>query len=264
MHDPISRYLGPVPPDKAAITVQQLLTHTAGLVDALGGDYEPLTRRQLVADALASPLRSPPGSAYHYSNVGYSLLAAIVQEASGMGYERFLARHLFAPAGMTQTGLRAAALAAGRRRGGVRRPRPRAGPAVRPPVGGERAVVEPARQRRHALDRPRPGQVAPRAPARRPCLDRRAQRELFRPRVREEPGGDSRYGYGWVLLDTVLGRVAWHNGGNGWSYGELARVLGTGTMVFWVTNRSRSDAAGWHIDRLGLTAGVLLRLAGRL
>ena len=40
VHDPIGDWLGPVPPDKAAITVQQLLTHTSGLVDSLGGDYD--------------------------------------------------------------------------------------------------------------------------------------------------------------------------------------------------------------------------------
>ena len=49
-------------------------------------------------------LGSPPGARYRYSNVGYSLLAAIVERASGMRYEAFLARHLFTPAGMTQTG----------------------------------------------------------------------------------------------------------------------------------------------------------------
>jgi CubicO group peptidase (beta-lactamase class C family) len=54
--------------------------------------------------ALESKLRSPPGSEYRYSNLGYSLLAAIVERASGMGYEQFLARPLFAPAGMTHTG----------------------------------------------------------------------------------------------------------------------------------------------------------------
>ena len=93
-------------------------------------------------------------------------------------------------------------------------------------------------------------------------LDRRAQRELFRPRVPEQPGGDSWYGYGWVLLDTAVGPVAWHNGGNGWSYAELTRVLGKGLMVFWVTNQARSTAGGWNLERLGtrLTAGVVRRL----
>ena len=258
VHDPIGRYLGPVPPDKAGITVQQLLTHTAGLVDALGGDYEPLTRRQLVADALASPLRSAPGSAYHYSNVGYSLLAAIVQEAAGMGYERFLASHLFAPAGMTQTGYvlprwRRSDVAVEYDARGRAQGRPFDHPwAASGPwwnLRGNGGMLSTARDlvRWH------------RALQHATVLDRQAQRELFRPRVREEPGGDSRYGYGWVLLETVLGRVAWHNGGNGWSYGEVARVLGEGTMVFWVTNRVRNDEAGWNLSRLGnaVTSGVL-------
>ena len=104
VHQPISDWLGPVPADKAGITVQQLHTHTAGLVDALGDDYQPLTHRQLVTRALASPLRAAPGTSYHYSNVGYSLLAVIIERASGTSYERFLARHLFRPAHMTQTG----------------------------------------------------------------------------------------------------------------------------------------------------------------
>jgi len=67
-----------------------------------------------------------------------------------------------------------------------------------------------------------------------------------------------------VLLDTSLGPVAWHNGGNGWSYAELTRVLGRGVMVFWVTNRVRSSAGGWDLERLGshLTGGVVLRLIG--
>ena len=250
VHDRVSRFLGPVPPDKAAITVQQLLTHTAGLVDALGGDYEPLTRRQLVADAMATPLRSAPGSSYHYSNVGYSLLAAVVQEASGMGYERFLAKHLFEPAGMTQTGYvlpqwRRADVAVEYDARGRAQGRPFDHPwAAGGPwwnLRGNGGMLSTARDlvRWH------------RALQHATVLDRRAQRELFRPRVREEPGGDSRYGYGWVLLETALGRVAWHNGGNGWSYGELARVLGTGTMVFWVTNRVRSDAAGWNLESAG-------------
>jgi len=263
VHDPIGRWLGPVPPDKAGITVQQLLTHTAGLVDALGDDYEPLTRSRLVEEAMTTPLRTAPGSAYHYSNLGYSLLAAIVQEASGMGYERFLATHLFAAAGMTRTGYvlprwRRADVAVEYDARGRAQGRPFDHPwAAGGPwwnLRGNGGMLSTARDlvRWH------------RALQHATVLDRGTQRELFRPRVREEPGGGSYYGYGWVLLETELGPVAWHNGGNGWSYGEVARVLGKGTMVFWVTNRSRNDAAGWRMERLGLTSGALLRLAGPL
>jgi CubicO group peptidase (beta-lactamase class C family) len=261
VHQPISDWVGPVPADKSAITVQQLLTHSSGLVDSLGDDYQPLTRRQLVRRALASPLRSTPGTTYHYSNVGYSLLAVIIERASGTGYERFLARHLFRPAHMTQTGYtlpqwRRSDVAVEYDASGKPQGRPMDHPwAASGPwwnLRGNGGLLSTARDlarwHRALLDHR--------------VLGRRAQRELFRPRVPEQPSGSSWYGYGWVLFDTPVGEVAWHNGGNGWSYAELTRVLGKGLMVFWVTNRVRS-AGAWDLERTGnrLTAGVVRRLA---
>src|SRR5918993_2147428 len=46
--DPISKFVGPVPDDKRAITLHHLLTHTAGLTEQLGGDYEALSRREML------------------------------------------------------------------------------------------------------------------------------------------------------------------------------------------------------------------------
>ena len=262
--DPIGRYLGPVPADKRAITVQQLLTHTSGLVEALGGDYERLSRRGMVARALASRLRSAPGAEHRYSNVGYSLLAAIVEQASGMGYERFLATHLFAPAGMTQTGYvlprwkrtRVAVEydAHGRPHG---RPfdHPWAADGPYWNLRGNGGMLSTARDMARWHRALQGGRI----------LDARAKRELLAPRVREEPGGDAFYGYGWVVQRTAAGKVVWHNGGNAWSYGELTRLPGDGTMVFWVTNRSRDAAARWSFERIGpkLTRGVVRAVSGR-
>src|SRR3712207_7537688 len=45
----------------------------------------------------------------------------------------------------------------------------------------------------------------------------------FKPHVPEEEGGDSYYGYGWVVSPADEGRILWHDGGNGWSLGVLAR-----------------------------------------
>jgi CubicO group peptidase (beta-lactamase class C family) len=93
-------------------------------------------------------------------------------------------------------------------------------------------------------------------------LGKRAKLKLFKPHVREEPGGPTHYGYGWVITQPRrLGRVAWHNGGNNWSYGEVTRLLRPGVMVFWVTNRYRSTAGRWDFSRLGprLTEGVARR-----
>ncbi|MYU65761.1 serine hydrolase, partial [Streptomyces sp. SID69] len=79
--DRIDRYLGPVPEDKRGITLHQLLTHTAGLPEGLGDDYEPVSRAEMLDEAMKARLRSVPGEEFHYSNVGYSLLAAVVEEA---------------------------------------------------------------------------------------------------------------------------------------------------------------------------------------
>lgn len=105
--DPIGAYFDSLPPDKAAITIEQLLTHTAGLkrngLD--GGDLNlAATRDSVLADAVASDLQAPPGSRYSYSNLGYTLLAMIVERASGLPYERYLEEHLLHPAGMYRTG----------------------------------------------------------------------------------------------------------------------------------------------------------------
>ncbi len=105
--DAISAYLDPVPADKAAITIEQLLTHTAGLKrnGVEGGDLNlAASRDSVLADALASPLQAPPGTRYSYSNLGYSLLAMIVERASGVPYERYLREHLLWPTGMYRTG----------------------------------------------------------------------------------------------------------------------------------------------------------------
>jgi len=257
--DPIDRYLGSVPADKGPITVQQLLTHTSGLIEGLGDDYDRLSRRGLVTGALESKLRTPPGAAYHYSNLGYSLLAAIVERASGMGYEEFLAQRLFAPAGMTRTGYvlpdwqrdRVAVEYDARGRSHGRpfdHPWAKDGPYWN--LRGNGGLLSTARDmfRWHrALEGDK-------------VLDRRAKRQLFKPRVLEEPGGDTYYGYGWVILETKYGRAGWHNGGNGWSYGELTRLLDDRVMVFWVTNRYK--ARGWNFERLGseLTGGVVERV----
>jgi CubicO group peptidase (beta-lactamase class C family) len=103
--DPISKYLPAVPADKAGITIHHLLTHTAGFAGDLGGgDEQPIERDALVARVLAAPLASGPGERFEYSNEGYSLAGAIVEIASGQGYEQYLREHVLLPAGMSNTG----------------------------------------------------------------------------------------------------------------------------------------------------------------
>ena len=68
--DPISKYLAGVPKDKDRITVHHLLTHTAGVANNFGGDYDVAPRDETVHKILAAPLESAPGERYAYSNAG--------------------------------------------------------------------------------------------------------------------------------------------------------------------------------------------------
>jgi CubicO group peptidase (beta-lactamase class C family) len=113
--DPISRFFPSAPPDKARITVQQLLEHTSGLPDIVDAaskplayapdyDYEPVSRDEMVRRAMNAKLLSAPGAKSQYSNTGYSLLGAVVEIASGEPYEQFVRETIFVPAGMSRTG----------------------------------------------------------------------------------------------------------------------------------------------------------------
>ncbi len=259
--DRIGDFLREVPADKRGITIDQLLTHTSGFVDVLGGDYEEVSRVEMEAAALGSELVTEPGAAYLYSNVGYSLLAAIVEEASGIGFEEYLACCLFEPAGMTQTGYAlpewpSSDIAVEYAADGSAHGRPNEQPwAADGPfwhLRGNGGLLSTPRDmfRWHlALE---DDQV----------LDAQSKAALFEPRVREEPGGDTRYAYGWVVQNTPVGRLVWHNGGNGLSYAEFARIPDERVMVFWVTNAYRSVEPRWNLEKRGprITEGMVRRL----
>ncbi len=104
--DRIREHLGGVPQNKVDITLHHLLTHTAGVLFSTGDDYTIAQRDETVKKILDAPLEFTPGERFHYSNAGYSLLAAIVEHVSGLSFEEFLNQELFEPAGMKFTGYR--------------------------------------------------------------------------------------------------------------------------------------------------------------
>jgi len=104
--DTLGRWLPGVPPDKAGITIKQLATHRSGLArdhPDFFARMRPGSRDSTVREILALPLESPPGSAYAYSNLDYQLLAAIVERAAGIPFQRYVRERLWARAGLEQT-----------------------------------------------------------------------------------------------------------------------------------------------------------------
>ncbi len=90
------------------ITIQNLLQHTSGLIDyeSLIPDTATIQVHDKDVLALLQATDStvfPPGSAYAYSNSGYSVLAMIVEELTSTSFPQFLEQNIFEPLGMNQT-----------------------------------------------------------------------------------------------------------------------------------------------------------------
>lgn len=105
VQDPITKYFEGVPPDKRSITLHQLLTHSSGIVDLEdAGDFDAIERQEFIRRAMEQELAFPPGEEYDYSNAGYSLLGAIIEQLSGVSYETFLRREILIPNSLYETG----------------------------------------------------------------------------------------------------------------------------------------------------------------
>jgi CubicO group peptidase (beta-lactamase class C family) len=106
--EPARRWLPSLPPAAGAVTIRQLLTHTAGLIDYEDIIPAPAAAQLHDADVLALLQTQdctyfPPGTAYRYSNGGYALLALIVERASGRSFSDFLRERIFRPLAMPGT-----------------------------------------------------------------------------------------------------------------------------------------------------------------
>lgn len=104
LSDPLSLYLEDFEPAKR-ITIRQLLRHESGVADPDWQDAfsTSLTLADLVERITAKPLLFEPGTDGRYSNAGFSLLAHVVEQASGLSYDTFLAREIVKPLGMMET-----------------------------------------------------------------------------------------------------------------------------------------------------------------
>lgn len=102
--DTLSRFFPKIPEDKKNITIAQVLAHKAGLKDAFGSDYDIVSRDWIEEKVLNTALISQPGEKRLYSNSGYSLLAVIIEKASGKSYEKFMREEVFKPAGVKKIG----------------------------------------------------------------------------------------------------------------------------------------------------------------
>jgi CubicO group peptidase (beta-lactamase class C family) len=110
LQDEIIKYLPDYPVSGQKITIENLLTHTAGIpapapeaMTKLQGEKRLVTLPEIINTFKDKPLDFVPGTKMIYSNNGYILLGAIIEKVSGISYAQYLEKNLFKPAGMNET-----------------------------------------------------------------------------------------------------------------------------------------------------------------
>lgn len=102
----VSRHLGwevrnPAFPDRP-ITLRHLLSHTSGLRDDV--DYAlPLdaTLQEALANPKAFAPAHPPGAFFKYSNLGFPVIATVMERATGERFDRLMDRLVIRPLGLS-------------------------------------------------------------------------------------------------------------------------------------------------------------------
>ena len=105
-----------VDPNLRKITVRHVLHHRGGwdrgrsgdpmfmpvrIAEALGVD-PPAGPKHIIRYMMGRPLDFVPGTKMVYSNFGYCVLGRVIEAVSGVGYEQFVRREVFAPLGITR------------------------------------------------------------------------------------------------------------------------------------------------------------------
>ena len=240
---PISFYIENTPEGKAGITVHHLLTHTAGFKRRLGDDEERISRDEFEEQAMAMPLVFGVGEKYHYSNIGYGLLASIVENVSGQDFETYLFEHLLKPAGMFSTGY----------------VRPdwstRTIPEVNRLYAGFSSPLELLENTKGDFwNLKGSGGIFSTAEdmalwhialLKEKNLSYESQQQMFTPHVKENDDGYY-YGYGWSVVPREGKEpLVWHNGMSFFGKAEYWRLPQSGLMIFVASHEG--DVEPWHI-----------------
>jgi D-alanyl-D-alanine carboxypeptidase len=110
LDDPLGKYV-PEYEVGTSVTIRQLLYQTSGIPNFTeGNDFMQVAStgqpslQAILGRISGKPLAFAPGSDWAYSNTNYVLLAYLIGRVSGEPYNEYIREHVFAPAGMTNSG----------------------------------------------------------------------------------------------------------------------------------------------------------------
>ena len=252
--DKMVDYIAGVPENLKHITLHHLLTHSAGMEGAIGHDYEEISENDFIEKALKTVTASRIGKEYEYSNVGYSLLAIIIEKVSGMKYEAYLRKFLFLPAKMEHTGYvlpqwSTENIAVGYKKNKawgkpIEKKWAEDGPHLHlKGNGGILSTVDDLYKWHLALES---GSI----------LSEKALKKYYHPHIKEDPSGRSFYGYGWAIFPTPRKtHLIAHNGGNGIFFADFWRYRSEEITIIVLANTSNR----YSEDMASEIAGIMLQ-----
>jgi CubicO group peptidase (beta-lactamase class C family) len=113
LEDSIQKFIGDFPYKGHTVTIENLLTHSSGIIDYQALDSQTVADRfyyrkdfmpkQVIDFFKNVPLEFTPGTKFAYSNSNYFLLGYIIERVTGLGYKEYMERNIFLPAGLSHT-----------------------------------------------------------------------------------------------------------------------------------------------------------------
>ncbi len=110
LKDSIQRYIKEFPSKGYTITIENLLTHTSGIIDYSSMNHpDPYVERRdftpkYIFDFFRNePLQFQPGAKFAYSNSNYFLLGYLIEQLTGKRYQDYMKENIIDPLGLTST-----------------------------------------------------------------------------------------------------------------------------------------------------------------
>lgn len=225
VRDRITKFFKDVPKDKEQIKIHDLLAHTSGLHQNYSADGI-VDRQAMIKTVLSGPLKNPIGENFRYGNDGYSLLAAIIEVASGQTYENYVRKALLKPAGMSNTGFWGDGVTIASTKTEISLEIRMANWGLRGGVGMYSTVDDLYKWQRALFS----GKL----------LNASSRAKLF---AANSPTSKGSHGYGWFTSETFGFKVFWTAGYEGFGHNGILKVYGDGTVIIVLSN------AGDILDR---------------
>jgi CubicO group peptidase (beta-lactamase class C family) len=110
LRDSLQKFIPYFPYKGQTITIENLLTHTSGIMDFQELDAGipdavriGLSPKRIIDSLKDRPLQFTPGEKYSYSNTNYFLLGMIIEKISGQSYKKYMLENIFKPFDLTNT-----------------------------------------------------------------------------------------------------------------------------------------------------------------